>query len=569
MPAPAEVARAARWSQNVDKLRLPRARIEAWLQAFAAHPRAPRAASWIGVAVLLVLVARFGRDAGITFDEEFQREYGERVLAWYRSGFTDRGAMHYLDLYLYGGLFDLCAQWLVGHSPLEQYETRHLLTALLAVLGVVGTSRMAARVGGAWAGFFAGLMLVLSPTWLGHGLFNPKDIPFAVAAVFVSNAAVGLALGPALPRWRTCAWAGLTVGLALAVRPGGVFLFAYPLLAGAARASLELWRRSRAGEPLNAGTLFASLCARAVLLVCIAWLAMLSAWPWAQLSPLKHPIEAIAAASHFSYSGEMLFRGAFVHSHALPRSYLPVWFAITVSEACLLGLSCALVAAVRALRRGAREPERVLGIGAIVVSVLLPLTAVLVLRPVMYDGQRHFLFMFPPLAALAGIGLAALLGAVGVPLWLRAATAAAFLFFACQAVIDMIKLHPYEYAYFNRSSGGLRGAFGRYETDYWGVSYKEGLEWVVKELAPADPADHSERLRITTCDLYTIRRLRYYVATWPGVAERVEVVRHYGQAHVYLGVTRERCHEVPGEVVHQVKRQRVPLLYVIRTPRRL
>jgi hypothetical protein len=164
MPAPAEVARAARWSQNVDKLRLPRARIEAWLQAFAAHPRAPRAASWIGVAVLLVLVARFGRDAGITFDEEFQREYGERVLAWYRSGFTDRGAMHYLDLYLYGGLFDLCAQWLVGHSPLEQYETRHLLTALLAVLGVVGTSRMAARVGGAWAGFFAGLMLVLSPT---------------------------------------------------------------------------------------------------------------------------------------------------------------------------------------------------------------------------------------------------------------------------------------------------------------------------------------------------------------------------------------------------------------------
>ena len=47
-----------------------------------------------------------------------------------------------------------------------------------------------------------------------------------------------------------------------------------------------------------------------------------------------------------------------------------------------------------------------------------------------------------------------------------------------QIGLDMIALHPYEYAYFNRMFGGLPNAYRRHETDYWGLSMREGMEWI-------------------------------------------------------------------------------------------
>ena len=106
-----------------------------------------------------------------------------------------------------------------------------------------------------------------------------------------------------------------------------------------------------------------------------------------------------------------------------------------------------------------------LGGGLIAISVLLPLSAALVTRPVLYDGQRHFLFILPPLAAGAGCALHAFLRP---PVRVRAAGAAVWLGCAPWVAVQIVRLHPYEYVYFNASIGGLRGAVGRYETDYWG-----------------------------------------------------------------------------------------------------
>ena len=36
----------------------------------------------------------------------------------------------------------------------------------------------------------------------------------------------------------------------------------------------------------------------------------------------------------------------------------------------------------------------------------------------------------------------------------------------------MIELHPHQYVYFNRLVGGLPGAYERYDTDYYGETYK-------------------------------------------------------------------------------------------------
>src|SRR3982751_1419266 len=78
-------------------------------------------ASWLGLLLLLGLVAMFGTDTGISFDEAVQRTYGGLVLAWFSSGFRDSRAVTFANLYFYGGLFDALAQLIAAHLPFDEF----------------------------------------------------------------------------------------------------------------------------------------------------------------------------------------------------------------------------------------------------------------------------------------------------------------------------------------------------------------------------------------------------------------------------------------------------------------
>jgi hypothetical protein len=47
----------------------------------------------------------------------------------------------------------------------------------------------------------------------------------------------------------------------------------------------------------------------------------------------------------------------------------------------------------------------------------------------------------------------------------------------------MVRLHPYQSSYFNEFVGGVAGAEGRYETDYWISSYREAMLWINERAA--------------------------------------------------------------------------------------
>lgn len=514
-------------------------------------------ASAVGLLALLSCVAVFGRDAGVIWDDSLHLEYGNRVLAWFRSGFRDRSAMSFLDLYLYGGLFDAPAQWLTQFSPFGPYETRHSLSGLLGLLGVVASWKIGARLGGARAGFLAAAMLVLTPAWTGHALFNPKDIPFGAAAAFVALACVRIAIGEAPLTWAAALQAGLCVGLAVAVRPGGMFLFGYPVLAAVGNAALWALARRRHGEPMRIPHLGGMVALRLAAAFALAWLLMLSAWPWAQLAPLSRPFEAAREAAQFAWNGDVLFNGHVFTPKQLPRSYLFVWFGITLPEIYLVALALGVVALAMSWRSRARNPPRTLALAVLLLHVLLPLAGVLIRRPVIYDGQRHFLFLLPPLAALAGIALSEFFELKRPP-HARAAGAVLLCAVAALTAVDMIRLHPYEYTYFNRLFGGLPAAAGRFETDYWGASYKEGFSWLVDNVNPDSPRP----LRVASCGAEA--QIEYYLGRWPSVAKRFAFVEDKNQADFLVATTRYGCHKTAGEIIHILERQGVPLLYVIR-----
>jgi hypothetical protein len=46
-----------------------------------------------------------------------------------------------------------------------------------------------------------------------------------------------------------------------------------------------------------------------------------------------------------------------------------------------------------------------------------------------------------------------------------------------------VRLHPYEYVWFNHLAGGVRAAQSRYMLDYWGLAFKQAGEALRQELA--------------------------------------------------------------------------------------
>jgi hypothetical protein len=52
-------------------------------------------------------------------------------------------------------------------------------------------------------------------------------------------------------------------------------------------------------------------------------------------------------------------------------------------------------------------------------------------------------------------------------------------------VVAILQLHPYEYVYYNELVGGLRGAEGNYELEYWRTSMTEATRQL-NEIAPED-----------------------------------------------------------------------------------
>src|SRR6185369_9105038 len=54
---------------------------------------------------------------------------------------------------------------------------------------------------------------------------------------------------------------------------------------------------------------------------------------------------------------------------------------------------------------------------------------------------------------------------------------------ACVATfLTMVRLHPYEMVYFNAAAG--RDPDRRFDGDYWGLSYRRGLEEVLRSAGP-------------------------------------------------------------------------------------
>lgn len=505
-----------------------------------------RGPHWRDLTVLLLIVGlvlaflNFG-DYGISNDEEVQANYGRKLWAFFLSGFSDRSAFSYIDLYYYGGLFDLIATALVSISPFGEYETRHLLGGLVGILGVAGAWRLGRYLGGERAGFLSALLLLVTPPYYGGAFNNPKDIPFAVGMIWTLYYTVKLLRDLPVPR-RADIWKwGLACGLTLGVRVGAILGILY-LLAGVGLYLLFVYAERRD---------FSAVLRHAGKAVQLFWPAFLLAyalmallWPWGVMHPLN-PFRALEHFRNMPLDMDTMVDGEKVKISALPAKYLPIYLAIKLPEATLAGVGLAFVAAMSRLTGLARLSEsdarrKVLPLIILAVAAIFPIAYFLIQRPPTYNGIRHFLFVVPPLTVVAALGIEQAWHWIE---WRSAIGGRIFGFLLAPITAAhmwiMAALHPDEYVYYNLFAGGLEGAAERYELDYWGNSMAEAVEQLTQFLENERSSENRPVMptyKVAVC-AHPLS-VSYYLPPF------LKLTRNLDEAEFFIAVTQSNCHKM-------------------------
>lgn len=151
-----------------------------------------------GLAIIAVCTFR---DYAISNDEGVQHHYGELIIAYYRSGFADQSVFHFENLYLYGGLFDIIAVALSHLLPMDPYDLRHIMCALIGLGGIGAAAATARLIAGPRAGLMTLVALAVCGAWYGAMFNHTKDIPLAAAMTGATFFLLRIARN--LPRPRT------------------------------------------------------------------------------------------------------------------------------------------------------------------------------------------------------------------------------------------------------------------------------------------------------------------------------------------------------------------------------
>ncbi|GAB2945874.1 hypothetical protein GCM10027048_08700 [Hymenobacter coalescens] len=460
---------------------LPASRLGRWLVP----------AFFLGV---LLLGALLHGDYGVSWDEPVDRLNGvvnakyiaERLapeLARRQANYTLIPELATYPDQDHGVVFELPAALLQKllriEEPQQIYATRHLLIFLLyagGLLAFYGLARLRFRD---WRLALLGTaVLLLTPRLFADAFYNAKDGLFLAFFTVGMYALARLLRRPSLARG---AWLGVAIGLTIALRVNGVLLL--PLLG----LGLALWLWARGWRHPSTARLL--LAAGLGLAVCAGVTVLF--WPYLWEQPWAHLLQAFQNFSRFPRGAtSVLYGGGWVSALELPWHYVPRWLLITTPLAYTAGFALgALAWLARYVSRARRVLRSYPGWLDVLTGAWLlgPLVAVVAFRSVLYDGWRHLYFIYPAFV-LAGLH--------GVQLLLRwrrqwqrpglrltaAGIGSVLLLGAAEPVWRIIRDHPHQQVYFSLLAPETIEA--GYERDYWGLTYRHGLEWILQH----DPA---------------------------------------------------------------------------------
>jgi hypothetical protein len=115
----------------------------------------------------------------------------------------------------------------------------------------------------------------------------------------------------------------------------------------------------------------------------------------------------------------------------------------------------------------------------------------------------------------------------------------------------LVRLHPYEYLYYNPLVGGLQGAARRYATDYWVNIMPEAVDDLEAYVTQIDP-NSSRRYTVAVCG-----------EALPFEKEanaRLKLVDEWDDAEFFIAPTHMKCDRaLYGRTIATISRLGVPI----------
>jgi tetratricopeptide (TPR) repeat protein len=346
------------------------------------------------------------------------------------------------------------------------------MSAIAGWLTVLITALFAIWISGYRTGIMVLVLFALSPTFLGHAQNNLKDIPFALAYIAGIFYILKFLLSENKTSTKDALLLTLSIALCISIRAGGLllicYLFLFFFLFYLAKYLQE--RKVDISEISNKLIWSGGIALTGYFLGTILW-------PYALQNPLLNPLRSYRVMVRFPDTFRQIFEGKMEWSDFMPWYYLPEYMAITMPIVVMTGLVIFILLSRRTFIRGKRFVCWVL-----ILTIVFPILFVIWEKSNLYSGWRHFLFIYPGIVLLASVGFNQLLQIIRSRLVLWGAI----------ILLALLSIHPfkfivlnhrYSYLYYNQFIGGLKGAFGNYETDYYYVSLKEGSEWLLNYLS--------------------------------------------------------------------------------------
>lgn len=497
---------------------------------------------FILLAAYLVFSVVTFKDYGITWDEYDVYRRGEALFN-YNLGLD---VPHNIDLVnsknssdfhlgntIYNHSYPAFTYGIASIFNANTYETYHLLNMLFAVLIFIFSYEVLLKFyKNKYYAILGPIMLILTPRFFGDIPANPKDMPFAV--VFFIGIALIYLLENTKHRFLKAITLGFVFATAFNFRILGITLYILYFL----DLAYQIFKNRRQ-IPLKAQLLDNSR--HLFLLLSTSLITVFLTWPYIASKPIFGLLDIVKSSSSFPWNGRVLFAEEVIRATQLSTSYIPQLFILTIP----LLLLFLLVISFYTLRKIYKTRIIILLMSAIAFNMI----AYILITPVVYDGIRHYLFLLPLISLICTFSLIELIRiSKNLKFTYKIILFVPLILGALNILVNTAQLYPYHYIYFNELIGGVNGAYKKYETDYWGMSFKEATQWLIENEIKPD-----QNYKIRTCA--NPFQSSYYFAsnmTW---------VKDIEDADYYICYTRYGDHLKvdQSKLIHSIDRAGIPL----------
>ena len=416
-------------------------------------------------------------------------------------------------------------------------ETYHLLNMLFALgIFVALYALLYAQYEDQKIAILGPIFLFLTPRFIGHIPGNPKDIPFAVM-YFISCTAIYFFASSKKVLIKILVM-GLLFGLAQNLRIAGISLYVIIMLFDTYTFYLEKQNKNKESETW--AEFFTKETQSIILIGIVAMLLLVLTWPYLGLNVISNVINMYDVGRDFPWEAKVMYQGLLLKGRELPGHYLVTWFAITTP---LVILITALLSPF-VIKKRFQNKLFIL----FLLTLVTTMTIYAIIKPVIYDGLRHFLFIVPFVSALGVIAIVEFFKNTKRKL-IRIGIVIIILVNVVVISRQIVTLHPYQYIFFNSLVGGLQGAHKKYDTEYWGASYNEAINWFKNNIA-------TDKNRTYKIHIWGIGRYKIYQA------HNIKNVPIEKAEYVFRFTRRMKEEPKKEDIIHIVQRNNIPLVFI-------